>query len=716
MVTKNPDDSVLDEQFGTDNKAAENEVNDSIEDKKEIDGNLEEKTEPVNDAEETEDVPVSVDAKGDMVSAEPQLVASESEQADSPKEEDSSDADVKVTRETVTERPEISSSDNLKQPEQERDEEDEQYSDIDPSELEGIELPLVDYSGYSKNDLVETLSLLVENRPPSEIRGDVERIKSFFFKKLRAEAEERKQKFLEEGGNIEDFRVWVDPLDHRVKEILNKYREKKFDYTRIQEVEKNENLKKKYEIIEQIKELVNREESINKTFQEFRALQNQWRSVGAVPQVSLKELWDNYHHNVEIFYDYIKINNELKDLDLRKNLEAKTELCEKAEQLVDEPNVVNAFKKLQEFHDQWREIGPVPSDAKEPTWERFKEATTIINKRHHDYFDKQKEEQKKNLEIKIKLCEDVEAINQMELKSFKEFNDKADTVIGIQQEWRKIGFTPKKQNNKIYQRFREACDEFFEKKRIFYNENKDLQQANVQKKIELCERAENVQDSSDWKATTDLLIQLQKEWKEVGQTPRKQSDRCWKRFRKACDHFFNRKAEFFAEIDTTYSDNLKAKQDLIEEIENFVPETDSHVSFDKLKEFQQKWSEIGFVPFNKKDEVNIAFKNAINKQFDKLKIEGDEINVLKYKNKLDNLKSNPKVSRKVRIERDKFLSKIKQLEGDIILWENNIGFFAKSANAEAMIKEVEAKIENARKTILSLEEKVKIIDQSGLDE
>ncbi len=716
MVTKNPDDSVLDEQFGTDNKAAENEVNDSIEDKKEIDGNLEEKTEPVNDAEETEDVPVSVDTKGDMVSAEPQLVASESEQADSPKEEDSSDADVKVTRETVTERPEISSSDNLKQPEQERDEEDEQYSDIDPSELEGIELPLVDYSGYSKNDLVETLSLLVENRPPSEIRGDVERIKSFFFKKLRAEAEERKQKFLEEGGNIEDFRVWVDPLDHRVKEILNKYREKKFDYTRIQEVEKNENLKKKYEIIEQIKELVNREESINKTFQEFRALQNQWRSVGAVPQVSLKELWDNYHHNVEIFYDYIKINNELKDLDLRKNLEAKTELCEKAEQLVDEPNVVNAFKKLQEFHDQWREIGPVPSDAKEPTWERFKEATTIINKRHHDYFDKQKEEQKKNLEIKIKLCEDVEAINQMELKSFKEFNDKADTVIGIQQEWRKIGFTPKKQNNKIYQRFREACDEFFEKKRIFYNENKDLQQANVQKKIELCERAENVQDSSDWKATTDLLIQLQKEWKEVGQTPRKQSDRCWKRFRKACDHFFNRKAEFFAEIDTTYSDNLKAKQDLIEEIENFVPETDSHVSFDKLKEFQQKWSEIGFVPFNKKDEVNIAFKNAINKQFDKLKIEGDEINVLKYKNKLDNLKSNPKVSRKVRIERDKFLSKIKQLEGDIILWENNIGFFAKSANAEAMIKEVEAKIENARKTILSLEEKVKIIDQSGLDE
>jgi len=213
-----------------------------------------------------------------------------------------------------------------------------------------------------------------------------------------------------------------------------------------------------------------------------------------------------------------------------------------------------------------------------------------------------------------------------------------------------------------------------------------------------------------------MLIQLQKEWKGIGQTPRKQSDKCWKRFRKACDHFFNRKAEFFAEIDTTYSDNLKAKLALIEEIDNFVPDTDPRVSFEKLKEFQQKWSEIGFVPFNKKEEVGNAFKNAINKQFDKLKIENEDINVLKYKNKLDNLKSNPKVSRKVRVERDKFVTKIKQLESDIILWENNIGFFAKSANAEAMIKEVEARIENAKKTILSLEEKVKIIDQSGLDE
>ncbi|HHU33980.1 MAG TPA: DUF349 domain-containing protein [Bacteroidetes bacterium] len=735
MVTTNPEGSVHDEQFGTEKKVAENEEKNNNEEKKEVDGNIEERSgtvEPTEDIEAGEVTPEptgnsdaenkaelqsgepietsSTAAAGEVSAAEPNVNTEDKTAALEPEAAPSDDIQQPAEEETVTSEPEAAPSDDIQQPAEDR------YLDMDPAELEEIKLPPVDYSGYTKNDLVETLALLVDNRPPSEIKGDVERIKSLFFKKLKVEGEERKQKFLEEGGNIEEYRAWVDPLNYRVKEILNKYREKKIDYGRIQEVEKNENLKKKYEIIDQIKDLVNREESINKTFQEFRALQSQWRSIGAVPQSALKELWENYHHNVEIFYDYIKINNELRDLDLRKNLEAKIELCEKAEKLIDESNVVNAFKKLQEYHDQWREIGPVPIEEKEATWERFKEATTVINKNHHDYFNRQKEEQKKNLEAKIALCEEVEAINKLELKSFKEFNEKAEIVIGIQQKWRKIGFTPKKQNNKIYQRFREACDHFFEKKRDFYNENKDLQQANVQKKIELCEKAEALQDSSDWKATTDMLIQLQKEWKEIGQTPRKQSDKCWKRFRKACDHFFNRKAEFFAEIDTTYSDNLKAKLALIEEINNFVPDTDPHVSVEKLEEFQQRWSEIGFVPFNKKEEVGNAFKNAINRQFDKLKIENEEINVLKYKSKLDNLKSNPKVSRKVRIEREKFMAKIKQLESDISLWENNIGFFAKSANAESMIKEVEAKIENAKKTIISLEEKVKIIDQSGLDE
>lgn len=582
--------------------------------------------------------------------------------------------------------------------------------------LNDIVLPPVDYSGYSKTDLVNTLGLIIENRPPAEIRNDVDRIKILFYKKLKQEAEERKNKFLEDGGKIEEYRVWVDPSEARVKHLLEKYKEKKSDYNKVQEAEKYENLKKKYEIIDKIKELVNREESINKTFHEFRFLQNEWHAIGIVPQNSLKDLWENYHHNVEIFYDYIKINKELKDLDLKKNLESKVILCEKAEQLMLEPNPVNAFRFLQDYHNQWREIGPVPQESKNEIWERFKEATAQINKRHHEYFEKQKDDQRKNLESKITLCEEVEAINILEIKNFRDFDDKAAKVVAFQKMWRTIGFAPKKQNNKVYQRFREACDAFFEKKRGFYADNKEVQQTNLQKKIDLCVQAEALQDSTDWKATSDALIKLQKEWKEIGPVPRKQSEKSWKRFRKACDQFFNRKTEFFAKLDTSYEDNLITKLAVIEELEAFEPGTDVQAAFDRLKDLQRKWTEIGFVPFNKKEEITNRYRNALNKEFDKLKIADEDKSILKYRTKLDNLKANPKAFRKVHNEREKFFTKIKQLESDIVLWENNIGFFTKSVNADNMIREVEEKIDNAKKMIKTLEEKVKMIDQSGLDD
>lgn len=583
-------------------------------------------------------------------------------------------------------------------------------------ELEDIELPPVDYSGYSKTELAETLGLIIENRPPSEIKDDVERIKILFYKKLKQESEERKARFLEGGGKIEDYKIWVDPLEYRVKELLEKFREKKNDYNKVQEAEKYENLRKKYDIIDKIKDLVNREESINKTFHDFRAFQNDWHSIGVVPQSSLKDLWENYHHSVEVFYDYIKINKELRDLDLKKNLEAKVLLCEKAEELLLEPNPVNAFRSLQDFHDQWREIGPVPPESKNGIWERFKEATSQINKRHHEYFEKQKDDQRKNLESKITLCEEVEAINLTEIKSFRDFDEKAEKVVALQKMWRTIGFAPKKQNNKVYQRFREACDNFFEKKRSFYADNKESQLNNLQFKTELCVQAEALQDSADWKTTSDALIKLQKEWKEIGPVPRKHSERTWKRFRKACDHFFDRKAQFFSNLDTSYEDNLKAKLAVIEELEKFEPGSDIQAAFERLKDLQRKWTEIGFVPFNKKDEITNRYRLALNKEFDKLKIGDEDKSILKYRTKLDNLKTNPKASRKVRNERDKFFTKIKQLESDIVLWENNIGFFAKSTNAETMIREVEDKIENAKKMIKTLEEKVKMIDQSGLDD
>jgi hypothetical protein len=583
-------------------------------------------------------------------------------------------------------------------------------------DLEDIELPPVDYSGYHKNELADTLALIIDNRAPAEIRDDVERIKVLFFKKLKTEAEERKTKFLADGGKIEDYKIYVDPLEHRVLELLEKFRQKKTDFGKVQEAEKNENLRKKYDIIERIKDLVNREESINKTFQEFRSLQNEWHQTGVVPQSSLKDLWENYHHSVEVFYDYIKINKELRDLDLRKNLELKVTLCEKAEELLMEPDPVNAFRLLQDYHNQWREIGPVTHESKNELWERFKEATSKINKRHHEYFEKQKDDQRKNLEAKIALCEKVEEINLLEIKSFKDFDEKADVIVELQKMWRTIGFAPKKQNNKVYQRFRDACDAFFEKKRGFYSDNKEIQQTNLQKKTELCIQAEALQESTDWKSATDSLIRLQKEWKEIGPVPRKQSEKIWKRFRKACDHFFSRKSSYFTDLDTSYEGNLKAKMALVEELETFDPGPDVQVAFERLKDIQRKWTEIGYVPFNMKEEISGRYRNALNKQFDKLKLGEEDKSILKYKNKLETLSYNPKSSRKLRNERDKFVTKIKQLESDIVLWENNIGFFAKSANADTMIREVEEKIAAAHKTIKILEEKVKMIDQSGMDE
>jgi putative ubiquitin-RnfH superfamily antitoxin RatB of RatAB toxin-antitoxin module len=664
MTKKNPDDSVREEQSGTPECVAGTE--DAIPEKKE--------PETVTET--------ASDALADETGSEKTSVIEKTR---------------KRKRSAIKHEEEITSDDHYPEP-------------------SNSELPPVDYTGLTKHDLVETLVLLVENRPPSEIRDDVERIKSLFYRKLKQESEERKNKFLESGGKIEEYRPWVDPDDARVKHLLEKFREKKTDYSKIQEAEKYENLKKKYEIIDKIKDLVNREESINKTFHDFRALQNEWHAIGVVPQTSLKDLWENYHHTVEVFYDYIKINKELRDLDLKKNLELKVVLCEKAEALLLEPNPVNAFRSLQDFHNQWREIGPVPQESKNDIWDRFKEATAQINKRHHEYFEKQKDDQKKNLDAKIALCEEVESIINEEMKTFKEFDEKAEKVVELQKIWRTIGFAPKKQNNKVYQRFRDACDAFFEKKRSFYSDNKELQLNNLQKKIDLCVQAEELQNSTDWKATSDSLIKLQREWKEVGPVPRKQSERCWKRFRKACDHFFNKKTLYFNELDTSYEDNLKSKLEIIDELEKFEPGADVQIAFDRLKELQRKWTEIGFVPFEKKDEIANKYRNALNNQFDRLKIADEDKSILKYKTKLDSLKVNPKASRKVRNERDKFFTKIKQLESDIVLWENNIGFFAKSKNADTMIREVEDKIENAKKLIKTLEEKVRMIDQSGLDD
>jgi len=684
MTTKDPVNSVHDEQFDAEDKASEVNGEESVE---------------IAPLEAVAETALAEEETDDEIIAE-ELPEEEAPLAESPVEK----IEESVPRDEVAEAEAHDETTDESVPEEEAVNYDE------------ITLPPVDYTGFSRKELVETLKLIVDNRPPSEITDDVSRIKEVFYKKTKAEFNEKRLNFAKEGGNIEEFRPEPDELENQIKVILENYRNRKSDYNRIQESEKQDNLRKKHEIIEKIKELVNREEAINKTFQEFRNLQNEWHSTGIVPQGALKDLWESYHHSVEVFYDYIKINRELRDLDLKKNLEIKIALCEKAEELLMEHNAVNAFKLLQDYHNQWREIGPVPHESKNDIWERFREATAKVNKRHHEFFEKQKDEQKRNLDAKIALCEKVEEIAAGEILTFSDFREKSDAILECQKLWRTLGFAPKKHNNKIYLRFRAACDKFFEKKRSFFAENKEVQVRNLQLKTELCMKAEALQESTDWKDTSEMLIRLQKEWKEIGPVPKKYSEKIWKRFRKACDTFFSHKSEYFAGRDTSYEDNLNTKLALIEELEGFDPGEDLKAGFERLKDIQKRWTETGYVPINKKDEIARRYKDALNKQFDRLKLDDEDKNILRYRSKVDNAMSNPRAARKVRNEREKFFSKIKQLESDIVLWENNIGFFAKSKNADTMIKEVEEKIADAKRNIKMLEEKVKLIDSSMFEE
>jgi len=464
--------------------------------------------------------------------------------------------------------------------------ENEKNEEIQPIQLNEEELELiaeeldeekltvldVDYSTYSEEELINELKNLVEAEDLIAIANKVESIKINFYKKLKTKQSEQKANFIENGGFEEEFKPEVDSFEQELKALFQQYKQKRAELNKDIEADKEANLKKKLEIIEEIKTLVNRKESINKTFLEFKELQQKWREIGVVPQANMKDLWENYHHHVENFYDYIKINKELRDLDLKKNLEEKINLCEKAEALILEPSVLKSFNNLQKYHDLWREIGPVPRDKKEELWERFKAATTQINKKHQDFFENRKSSQKKNLDAKTALCEKVEEILASNIDSHKDWEEKSKELVELQKYWRTIGFAPKKENTTVYERFRKACDSFFDQKREFYTKNKEEQTNNLQLKIDLCVQAEALKESTDWKKTTEEFINIQKKWKEIGPVPRKQSDIIWKRFRAACDAFFKQKSEFFSSKDSEQAENLKQKNELIDAVVNFVSE------------------------------------------------------------------------------------------------------------------------------------------------
>ena len=569
----------------------------------------------------------------------------------------------------------------------------------------------IDYTLLSQVELVNALRDLIDEADESDIKADVDAIKSVFYKHHTEKIEMAHQEFIAAGGKEEDFVPEEDPYENDIKELLKKYTFLRKEHNKQLDTEKEENLKRKLEIIDKIKSLINNEESINKTFNEFRELQREWREIGPVPQAKMKNLWDTYHFHVENFYDYIKINRELRDLDLKRNLEAKIKICENAEELLVETNVLKAFNTLQKYHEQWREIGPVPRENKDDVWERFKLITSKINKKHQDYFESKKSDQKKNYDAKIALCEKVEEIANAEINSYKDWDDKSKELVELQKVWRTIGFAPKKDNNKIYERFRVACDNFFNKKRDFYSKNKEVQQNNLQLKIDLCVQAEALMENTDWKKATQEFINIQKKWKEIGPIPRKHSDIIWKRFRAACDFFFDKKSEHFNDIDSEQAENLKQKELLIAEVESFKPSADVEENLSKLKDIQRRRTENGHVPFKKKDAIQNKFREEISKLFDQLSLNEEKRNMLRFKSKMSTFHETQRGQNKMRMEREKYMTRLKQLENDLVLLDNNIGFFAKSKNAEALIEDVKRKIEDTRHRIEELKEKIRVIDE-----
>ena len=572
------------------------------------------------------------------------------------------------------------------------------------------EEPVVNYSAMSLAELADMFQKLAISEDRMKRSKEAEAIKSAFYKRLLKErAEAGSTAAVQEPGSAEEDPAVeaeisqapqpeteeavsenpFDEIERGFKALYNAYRKEKAEYNRQLEKEREHNLELKEAVIADLKALVEKQEDVNATFPAFREIQNRWRAIGPVPVQNFRNLNDTYQLYVEQFYDMVKINRELRDLDFKKNLEAKEKFCEAAEKLAEKENVVDAFKELQKLHEQWKEYGPVAKQFREDIWNRFKAATAVINKKYQAYFEGQKEQYAENLAAKTLLCEKVEAIAEKEIKSSGEWNDCTKEIEEIQKQWKGIGYASKKENQRIYERFRAACDKFFDRKREFYSAYKDEMNDNLQKKIALCEAAEALKTSTAWKKTTDQLINLQKQWKEIGAVPRKKSEALWKRFRAACDEFFNERDKQ-AKPENDYYGNLKAKKHLIEEINAYVLADDDDVNAEAAQEFSDRWQSIGFVPFKEKDKIADAYKEAMQAKF-------------------------PEISRRPRgkapkNEKERLVQKYLKKEQDIVTYENNIGFFAASKNSEPLIRQMQERIDKAKEELKELEEQIRALD------
>ena len=568
-----------------------------------------------------------------------------------------------------------------------------------------------DLEGLNKLQLVEMLEELVKDADVQNIKDKVAAIRLHFNKLNKEDMDSELEKFLQGGGEAESFQHVEDPVEQRFNAAFGIFKANRAKQNEDLEKQKADNLAKKQAILDELKEIIASDDTLKKTYDDFRALQDRWKEIGPVPATENSNLWNNYHFLVEKFFDKVRIGRELRDLDMKKNLDAKIELCEKAEELLDEKSITKAFKALQKLHEDWKEIGPVPQDKKDEIWERFKAATDKINQIRREHYAKIEEEQSGNLEAKKALCEKAEELVAEDYVSVNAWQKKSTELSEIFGVWKTVGPASKKDNEEIWQRFRSSMDTFFAKKKAFFAGLKDRQTENLERKTQLCIEAEGLMESTDWKSATEQMKKLQEEWKTIGPVPKRHADKVWKRFRAACDTFFNRKNEHFSGRRTEEEANLVAKKALLEEIKTFELGASRNENMEAIKAFQKRWIEIGYVPMKHKDNINKEYRELIDGLFDTMRKNQNEASTNEFREMMESWKDDPNAGDRVRREGNKLQTRIQKLRDEISVLENNIGFFAKSKNAELMRAEYEKKINKAKEDLKVLEDKLKIAEE-----
>jgi hypothetical protein len=668
-------------------------------------------TEPQTEAQE---VVVSEEVKAE----EPALVeepVAEEPVAEEPKAEEPKAEEPKA-EEPKAEEPKAEEPAPVEEPAPEAEE--PKAEEVKPEEPAPVEEPKaeepkaeepsrLDLAGKSKSELVDMMREAA-TRPIEEVKDEVQAIKAAFFALRRDELAREKEEFLANGNNDSDFTPKEDPDENNLKELLNVLKERRTEFNAAQEANREANLEKKRQIINLINEIANDPDNINRQFNRVKQLQQDFKDAGDVPATADTEVWKEFQRATERFYDVLKMNKELRDYDFKKNLELKQQLCEEAEALDDESDVVTAFRKLQELHNKWREIGPVAKELREELWARFKAASSAINKKYQSFFEERKSKEKENADAKNALCEKIEQITTDDLKTYAQWDEVTKQIIALQEDWKKLGYASRKANAALFARFRKSCDDFFAKKAEFYKSMKEELSSNLAKKIDLCERAEALMDSTEWKEATDKFVELQKEWKTIGPVVKKHSDAVWKRFIAACDHFFEQKKKENVNVHAVEHDNLKAKKEVIANLKATIEEAGEDAA-QTVRDLMDRWQEIGHVPFKEKDKIYAQYRELVDKAFETLNMRGSRPR--------GNAGSSrgPRQSGSDRglSERDRLVRTYEQRMSELKTFENNMGFLtANTKSGNSLVKEMERRIDSLKEEIAELEQKIKELDNA----